>query len=146
MQVDAKDVEKAIVLLKDAIRADRMFREASSYYFAPETWNEIKKNVEDHTSKALRAMRKIPAVGKLCLWNPDDFPPLAKSDVPASLLHICIYEEARGEFGRPNPLGELQEGWWEGFYSNPSEEMKSEWEFRCKFADLLDYIRSGGDG
>ena len=144
MQVDARDVERAIIYLKEAMKALAMVGEASPYYFSAASWEDVNKNTESYVARAVKAMKEIPVIGKQCLWHPDDFRPLVERNVPASLLHVCIFEEACGEFKKPNLLGDLQGDWWEGFYSNPSDEMKAEWEFRCRFADLLDYIGSSG--
>jgi len=118
--VNSEEIKTAIVKLKKAMS---------------------KKMVGDGAKKlateAIKAMKKIPAVGKRSKWFLGYFPPLIDSKVPASLLHKCIYEMAAGEFARPAPLGEPQGDWWDGFFHDLSDRNKEEHKFRCEFADLI---------
>jgi len=156
MEIKAEVIERAIDNLTEAMRADDMVTESAHFYLSDSTFREIRENAKKHIAEAIESMKAVPSVGTETYWYLGCFPPLIKSDVPPSILHMCIYEAARDsyrnarnnyrdgggyKFERPAPLPEIT-GELSKFVEDVSEEQKKEHELRCKFADLLDNITS----
>jgi hypothetical protein len=145
-QIEAEVLLNAIDSLMEAMRADDMVTEAAHFRLSDSAWKEIRQMREKHTTKAFEAMKNVPSVGNETYWYLGCFPPLIKSDIPASGIHLCIHEVAKNSynkyegyiFNRPDPLPDITGSVWEPYIKPVSDERKREYEIRNNFADWLE--------
>lgn len=143
MNVNSELIENAIDYVEEALRADKLVTEVAHFHVSDGAFKEISQKAKEAAEEAIRRLDLVPPAGKSGVWDYRGYftgsylTGEKNKDVSGSLLHVCIFEVARGTFRRPEPL-EVPMGEFTSFFAEPSDDVKAEHKFRTDFADWLE--------